>query len=188
MKTTVPTAPVVPGKKIPHLLKKVLQWLQVNSIILVNAGSLVGTTAVTSMLGFVYWWLAARKFSPEAVGFASAAISAMTLLGTACILGLGTLLVGELPRQQGKEMSLISAALLLVGGVGGFFGIVFALVAPFVAVDFQPLRATLQDIALFAAGVSLTAITIVLDQALVGLLRGELQFWRNILFSVIKLA
>ncbi len=155
---------------------------------LINAGSLFGTTTTTSVLGFAYWWLAARQFSPEAVGFASAAISAMTLLGTACILGLGTLLVGELPRQQGKEMSLISAALLLVGGVGGFFGIVFALVAPFVAVDFQPLRATLQDIALFAAGVSLTAITIVLDQALVGLLRGELQFWRNILFSVIKLA
>ncbi|HKF36095.1 MAG TPA: hypothetical protein VKB35_04280 [Ktedonobacteraceae bacterium] len=155
---------------------------------LINAGSLFGTTTTTSVLGFAYWWLAARQFSPAAVGFASAAISAMTLLGTACILGLGTLLVGELPRQQGKEVSLIGAALILVGGVGGFFGIIFALVAPFVAIDFQPLRATLQDIALFAAGVSLTAITIVLDQALVGLLRGELQLWRNILFAVIKLA
>src|SRR5881275_3639940 len=103
MKTTVPTAPDVPGKKIPHLLKKAPQWVQVNSIILVNAGSLVGTTAVTSVLGFVYWWLAARQFPPEAVGFASAAISAMMLLATICILGLGTLLVGELPRQPGKE-------------------------------------------------------------------------------------
>jgi len=165
-----------------------IQWMKAHRVILVNAGSLVGTTTVTSALGFVYWWSAARTFSPEAVGFASAAISAMTLIGTACILGLGTLLVGELPRHQGKEISLISAALILVGGTGGFSGIVFAIVAPFVAVDFRPLAATLQDIALFAAGVSLTAITLVLDQAVIGLLRGELQLWRNILTSVIKLA
>jgi O-antigen/teichoic acid export membrane protein len=154
---------------------------------LVNAGSLVGTTTVTSVLGFAYWWLAARRFPPAVVGFGSAAISAMTLIGTGCILGLGTLLVGELPRQKGKEMSLISAALILVGGVGSFFGVAFALVAPFVSADFQPLRATVQDVLLFAVGVGLTAITIVLDQALIGLLRGELQLWRNIFFSVVKL-
>jgi O-antigen/teichoic acid export membrane protein len=41
---------------------------------------------------------------------------------------------------------------------------------------------------LFASGVSLTAITFVLDQALIGLLRGELQFWHNTLFAVAKLA
>jgi O-antigen/teichoic acid export membrane protein len=164
------------------------QWLKTNKVMLVNTGSLVGTTTVTSALGFVYWWLTTRLFLPEAVGLASAAISAMTLLATGCVLGLGTLLVGELPRQQGKAMSLISAALIVVAGVGGFFGIAFAIAAPFVSAGFQPLRASFQDVALFAAGVSLTAITIVLDQALIGLLRGELQLWRNILFSVAKLA
>jgi O-antigen/teichoic acid export membrane protein len=159
-----------------------------NSVKFINAGSLVGTTAVTSMLGLAYWWVAARWFPPQAVGLGSAAISAMTLLGTVCIVGLGTLLVGELPRQPGKEGSLISAALIIVGGIGGCAGMVFAVVAPFVAVDFQTLRASIVDIVLFASGVSLTAITLVLDQAMIGLLRGELQFWRNTLFAVAKLA
>jgi O-antigen/teichoic acid export membrane protein len=168
-------------------VKVLLQWVKANSIILVNAGSLVGTTAVTSVLGFVYWWLAARQFSLEAVGLASAAISAMLLLGEFAILGLGTLLIGELPRQRGKESSLISAALILVGGVGGCLGIVFAAVAPYLSTDFRVLRASIGDVALFAAGVSLTAITLVLDQALIGLLRGELQLWRNALFAGIKL-
>ena len=67
-----------------------------------NAGSLIGTTAVTSGLGFAFWWLAARMFSTEAVGLASAIISTMTLLGSASILGLGTLLIAELPKQRGK--------------------------------------------------------------------------------------
>jgi O-antigen/teichoic acid export membrane protein len=104
------------------------------------------------------------------------------------MLGLGTLLIGELPRQPGREASLISTALIVVGGVGGCAGIVFALIAPFVSTGFQPLRASLGDIAIFTAGVSLTAITLVLDQALVGLLRGELQLWRNTLFAGTKLA
>jgi hypothetical protein len=112
----------------------------------------------------------------------------MMLLGTVCILGLGTLLIGELPRQPGKEGPLISAALIVVGAAGGCAGVVFALVAPFVAADFQVLRAGIEDILLFAIGVSLTAITLVLDQALIGLLRGGLRLWRNTIFSVAKLA
>jgi O-antigen/teichoic acid export membrane protein len=40
---------------------------------------------------------------------------------------------------------------------------------------------------IFAIGAGLTAATLVLDQAVVGLLWGDLQFWRNMLFSVAKL-
>ncbi|HYL45219.1 MAG TPA: hypothetical protein VEU97_17710 [Ktedonobacteraceae bacterium] len=159
-----------------------------NSVILFNAGSFVGATAVTSILGFAYWWIAARLFPPQALGLESAAISAMTLLGTVCIVGLGTLLVGELPRQPGKEGSLISAALIVAGGIGGCAGLVFVVVAPIIATDLQPLRANAQNIVLFTVGVSLTAITLVLDYALIGLLRGQLRFWRNALFALAKLA
>lgn len=154
---------------------------------LINAGSLIGTTAVTGVLGFGYWWVAARLFPPQAVGLASAAISAMMLLGTICIVGLGTLLIGELPRQPGKEASLISAALILVGGIGTLGGIIFTLVAPLISTDFEVFRANVRGMLLFAAGVSLTAITIVLDDALIGLLQGGLQFWRNALFALVKL-
>ncbi len=169
-------------------MAQVLQWLKTNRVMLANAGSLVGTTAVTSALGFVYWWLAARLFPLEAVGIASASISAMMLLGSFCMLGLGTLLITELPRQPGQEVALISTALIVVGGVGGCTGIVFTAVAPYASADFQALRVNVADIVIFAAGVSLTAITLVLDQALIGVLRGELQLWRNVLFAVAKLA
>jgi O-antigen/teichoic acid export membrane protein len=166
----------------------VFQWAKTNSILLLNAASLVGTTAVTSALGFAYWWLAARQFSAEAVGLASAAISTMTLLGTFGVLGLGTLLIGELPNHRGKEAPLISAGVLLVGGAGACLGIVFAALASYLSPDFQLLGTNIGNIALFALGVSLTAMTLVLDQALIGLLRGDLQLWRNTLFAAIKLA
>ncbi len=163
------------------------QWIKANKVMLINAGSLIGTTVVTGVLGFAYWWVAARLFPPQAVGLASASISAIMLLGSICVLGLGTLLIGELPRQPGKEASLISAALILVGGVGACGGIVFALLASLASADFQVFRANIGGILLFAVGVSLTAVTIVLDQALIGLLKGGLQFWRNTFFAATKL-
>jgi O-antigen/teichoic acid export membrane protein len=170
-----------------RLKTQIFPWIKTNSVILVNAGSLIGTTVATGVLGFAFWWVAARQFPPHAVGLASAAISAMLLLGAIFILGLGTLLIGELPKRPGKEGSLISAALILVGGVGLCGGVVFALVAPLVSADFQAFRANIGGILLFATGVSLTTITIVLDQALIGLLKGGLQFWRNTLFAAVKL-
>jgi len=162
-------------------------WVKANSVLLLNAASLVSTTAVTSVLGFAYWWVAARLFPPDAVGLASAAISAMTLLGTVCTLGLGTLLIGELPRQPGKAVSLIGAALLLVLGVGGGVGGFFALLSPFVSESFLALRANGGVIVFFALGVGLTAVTLVLDQSLIGLLQGKLQLGRNTLFALAKL-
>ena len=169
-------------------MKIVFQWVRDNGAIFFNAGSLVGSTAVTSILGFAFWWLAARSLQPATVGFGSATISAMMLLGAACGLGLGTMLVGELSRQQGKEVSLISAALILVGGLGGCIGIAFAVLAPYVSHNFQFLRTNIEDIVLFAVGVSFTGIGLVLDQALLGLLLGSLQLGRNTLFAVTKLA
>jgi len=152
----------------------------------INAGSLVGSTAITSGLGFIFWWLAARLFPADAVGLASAGISAMMLLSTLAVLGLGTLLVGELPRDPENALPLISTALFIAGLAGGGLGIAFALAAPLVTPSLAIGQGP-EAVLLFGAGVGLTALTMVLDQALIGLLRGALQLWRNTLFATAKL-
>jgi len=169
------------------MLNKLAQWLKTNSIMLFNAGSIFATTAVTSLLGFVYWWAATRWFPPQSIGIAAAAISAMTLLGQMCILGLGTLLTTELPRQPDKAGPLISTALTVVGAVGACVGLLFVYIAPYVSHEFQPLKSNVRDVVIFAVGISLTAIILVLDQALIGLLRGGQRLWRNTLFATFKL-
>jgi O-antigen/teichoic acid export membrane protein len=152
-----------------------------------NASSLVGTTVITSGLGFVYWWVAARAYSADAVGFASATISSMTLIATLSMLGFGTLLMGELPRHRGQAADLLASALALTGAVAALLGACFAVVAPLAVPALSPLSRSTGSVALYAAGVSLTATTMVLDQALIGLLRGSLQLWRNGLFAGAKL-
>jgi O-antigen/teichoic acid export membrane protein len=177
-----PPSPTDPPPGLLSRLRAVTPWA-----IVANAGSLVGTTAVTSTLGFAYWWLAARRFPPEAVGFAAASIAAMTLLGTVATCGFGTLLIGELPRHPGRAGALIATALATVGVAGGALGALLALAAPTLSANLRPLAASAGSVALFAAGVALTAVALVLDQALLGLLRGDLQLRRNALFAVVKL-
>lgn len=160
-------------------------WLRHRDL-LSNAGSLLATTGITSALGFVYWTFAAREFSQEAVGYGSAAVSAMTLLGTIGMLGLGTLLIGELPRRSGRA-GLISAALLTCGLGSLVIGVAFAAVAPHVNARFGIIIGTPARATLFAAGVLLTGVTMVFDQATIGLMRGGLQLWRNSILAIIKL-
>ena len=158
-----------------------------NLSLLTSASSLIGTTAVTSILGFAYWWLAARQFPAQVVGLASASISAMLLLGTLGALGFGTLLIRELPRRRDQAFPFVLATLTVTGGAGAILGGVFACIVPLLSDEFAPLAASPGAVILFAAGVGLTSATIVLDQALLGILRGGKQFWRNTLFSATKL-
>ena len=169
------------------LKAKLLDWIRANWVMLSNASSLIGTMAVTSGLGFVYWWVAAHQYPAAAVGLASATISAMTLLGTVSMWGLGTLLIGQLPQlSPARQISFIITALLLASVAGGILGLLFVPWSSLLSPELSVL-ATPGNALLFAVGVGLTALTLVLDQALIGLLRGGVQLWRNGFFAFAKL-
>lgn len=164
-----------------------LAGLATHKTLLVNAGSLVSSLGVSAGLGFVYWWVAARYFAKPEVGLASALIAAMNLLGAFGIVGLGTLLMGKLARQTERRGTLVVTALLTAAFVSALLGAGFVWLAPRFSHEFAVLQ-TRSDLALsFIFGVAITGITLVLDQAVLGLLRGGLQFWRNVIFAVVKL-
>lgn len=173
---------------VGDLYARLREAARTHETILSNAGSMVVALGTTSLLGAVFWLLAARHFSQHAVGVSGAAVSAMTLLGFAATIGLGTVLMGELPQRETRAHGLLNAALGASAAVGGLLGLGFALIAPLFSSGFDPLRQSPLSVAIFAGGVSLTALTLVLDQALIGLLRGGLQLVRNIVFSAVKLA
>jgi O-antigen/teichoic acid export membrane protein len=152
-----------------------------------NASSLAATTGVTSGLGFAYWVYAARFFTGAAVGYGTAAISTMTLLGTVGMFGIGTMLVGKLPRTRPRG-PLMTAGLITSFAGALVLGIGFTLVSlafgtKFVEINGTPLRA-----ATFIFGVAITGATLVFDEATIGLLRGGLQLSRNVTVSIAKMA
>jgi O-antigen/teichoic acid export membrane protein len=154
--------------------------------LLFNAGTLFGSTLLTAGIGSIYWAIAARVFPATAVGVGAAAISSMQLIGQVATFGLGTVLMGELAGHRASKRSLIDPALAVTALVGAGLAALFVLLAGAVVPDLVVLRAPL-GIVLFAIGVAATAAGLVLDQALLGLLRGGLQLLRNGIASVAKL-
>lgn len=171
----------------PWLKPVLFQWEGFLAVILKNAGSLVGTQLVTSALGFFYWWLAARSFSPQIVGLASGSISAMLLLGATGVMGFGTLLMGIIRREREQAGDLVASALVVVGLVGAVIGLLFVWSTTWIASEFEVWAANFWNVLLFAFNVGLTSAVLVLDQVLIGLLRGSLQLWRNTIFALVKL-
>jgi O-antigen/teichoic acid export membrane protein len=160
---------------------------QRNHDLLRNAGSLLATTGVTSAFGFGFWIFAARVFSQQSVGYGSAAISMMSLLGTIGMFGLGTMLIGELPRRRSKG-GLVAAA-LGASAIGSLtLGVGFALVTLAFGKHFQEINGTPPRIVVFSCGVALTGAALVFDESTIGLLRGGVQLARNTTFSIAKLA
>ena len=153
-----------------------------------NAVALVGTQGVTSVLGFAYWWLAARWFSASSVGAASAIVSAMTLIATFGMLGLGAMLIGHLPRDRARAPQLVTTAVLIAGAASAALAVLFALASPLISPEIGTLAVRLDHLVIFAAGAALAGMGFVLDQASVGVMRSSLQLWRNTIFSVVKLA
>jgi O-antigen/teichoic acid export membrane protein len=154
--------------------------------LLSNAVSLLAATGITSGLGFIFWTLAAREFSQEAVGYGSATVSAMTLLATVGVFGLGTILIGELPRRKFRA-ELISAALITSGVGSVLLALGFVGVAPIASKRFGYILDRPAEVFIFGVGVTLTAVSSVFDDATIGLLRGGVQLSRNFTFAIVKM-
>lgn len=158
-----------------------------NRELLRNAGSLAATTGVTSIFGFAYWIYAARVFPQAAVGYGSAAISTMNLLGTVGMYGIGTMLIGELPRRKSRGGLMMAG--LIASFVGSLaLGVVFAVASLAFGNHFVEISGTVGRMALFALGVAVTGATLVFDDATIGLMRGGLQLTRNAVVAIAKMA
>jgi O-antigen/teichoic acid export membrane protein len=152
-----------------------------------NAASLYGSTIITSFLGFFYWFIAARLATAQAVGIASAVQSAAQFIAIFCVLGLSTFVISELAIDKMQARSLMLTAAVIVG-------LLSALVSAGVGVIFQFFSTSISDgvagltgVLVFVILAVLSTVLLVLDDACIGLLRGDLQLRRNAVFAVGKL-
>ncbi len=156
--------------------------------LVVNSGTLFGSTIVTSVLGFAYWSLIARSAPASAVGTASTLVSALTLLGTVGMFGIGTMLIAELARLPERARTLLPASLLVAGLLSGVLAALFAGGSQLLGTSLAAALRSPVELALFVSGVILSAVTLVFDQASLGLQIAPVQLWRNVVFAVAKIA
>jgi O-antigen/teichoic acid export membrane protein len=173
------------------LSSKVRDLWERNQDLLRNAGSLAATTGLTSIFGFVFSIVAVKMFTTKEVGWGNTAINEMQLFGTIGMLGLGTMLIGELPKRKTARGGLFAASLTTSGIASALLGLIFAVIVGlyFSGVkDLPGIGGTPGQVLLFVVGTCLTGATLVFDEGTIGMLRGGVQLWRNMVLSGLKLA
>jgi O-antigen/teichoic acid export membrane protein len=176
------------------VIRIVTQWAttlfraaaQQHSALFKNSGALTIGTGTAAILGFIYWWVAARSFSPEVIGTASAFISLIGFIGLIGECGIGTLLTGEIVQQRlehshGLISAAVIASLLLSLAFGGI-----ALALSGIASG-TTLRPRGFDYFWVLIGCGLSGLSLVVDKTFVGMLQAGFQMLRQFLFSTVKL-
>jgi O-antigen/teichoic acid export membrane protein len=151
-----------------------------------TAAALVSTSLLTSALGFIYWAVSAHFFPPSNIGEAATAIAAMNTIAPLTTLGFGTLLQAELPRIT-RRSELVSTLAAFSGISSGALALICAMVLP---PEFLGLPGVGHDgsaTLLFAAGVAVQGVAMMLDCALLSVAGGGPQLMRNTILSVVKL-
>src|SRR5213080_4809702 len=97
--------------------------------------ALVLSSAISSVVGLLYWVVAARLFPPDEVGVNTTLISTMTLLGVTSQLNLGSALLRFVPVAGRTAQSLVGACYAVAALTACTLGAVFALGARWWAPD-----------------------------------------------------
>ena len=149
--------------------------------------ALVASSGVSSVIGMLFWVLAARLFDPAAVGTSSAAISAMTLLGSAAHLNLGNALLRFVPVAGGRAAVVVAGSLAVGTGVALLLGLGFAAGAGWWAPELVEAFGYPALVAFFAVSTPVWTLFVLQDAVLTALRRADLVLVENLVFAVLKL-
>jgi O-antigen/teichoic acid export membrane protein len=136
--------------------------------------ALVVNTALTGVLGFVYWIVAAHLFSPNAVGVAGALVAATTLFSGIGQLNLSGMLMRFLPGLGGKSRRLVLTTYVFAASVSALLAAISLGVIRTIAASASPLHLDSAESAALVLAVAAMAIFTIQDSALIGLRRA---FW-----------
>ena len=145
-------------------------------------------TGLTSVLGIVYWAVAARLYPAPTVGFNTAVLSAMMLVSGLAQLNMSTLLPRYLPVVGGSRRRLVEVT--YVGTL--IVTLVVAALAVLVIPRLIPRLGELRDVAptalLFVAGALAFTIFALQDFVLIGLRRAVWVPAENLASALLRLA
>jgi O-antigen/teichoic acid export membrane protein len=151
-----------------------------------NGIALVINSAISSLLGAGYWFVAAHRTDQATVGQATALVASLTALSTISQLSLPGVLASYLPRAGASARWLVIQAYGVAFSLSIVLGSWFAFLAPMIDDGFAPLRG-IGPLLLFTASVAIWSIFALQDNALTGLRMAVWVPLENIVYSAVKL-
>jgi O-antigen/teichoic acid export membrane protein len=150
-----------------------------------NSIALLATSHLTTVLGYLFWTACARGFSASTIGMANTVLSAISLVAVLTATGFQPFLTRMLPGADSEERSgLCGTALAISVVVSGGAGVVGALLLP---ERVQTAVGTGWLVGLLSAGAMASAVSSVINAALLGVRRADYSFLASVLASLSRL-
>lgn len=152
-----------------------------------NAFYLMLNHITNSMLGFIFWNIMTRFFSPDQVGIGSSLVAASGFLGILANMGLGACLIRYIPDKGKYAGSLINNSLTLVGLVAIAGTFVFLINIRYLSPELSFVGENLYLSILFMIFTISTSLSTLTDSSLVAGRAAIYVLLKNIIISMIKL-
>ena len=137
-------------------------------------------------MGFAFWVIAARYYPPAEVGLASAAISAMGLLGTLSLLGLNLGLIRYLPKEENKQ-GMINSCFTIVTITAIFLSSIFIAGLGIWSPALLFIRANTVFLLLFIIFAAMASYFAIQSNAFVAMRSAKYSFFQNMILNVLKI-
>jgi O-antigen/teichoic acid export membrane protein len=178
--------PDAPGPRVPQRLRNAVSgWRDPQHR---DGLALVLSSGLTSVIGLLYWVVAARLFAPGVVGVNNTLISTMTLLAVAAQLNLGNALLRFVAVAGASARRLVLSCYAVAGAAAAVAGAVFALGARWWAPELLHAVGPGPLIAFFALATPVWTVFVMQDYALTAVKRATLVPVENLVFSLLKIA
>jgi O-antigen/teichoic acid export membrane protein len=152
-----------------------------------SAFALMLGSAVASVLGLLFWALAARLYPAPAVGMATALIAAMMFLAKVGTLGLRNVFVRFLPVSGGHAANLIVRSYLVCIAAAALIAVIFVLGRSIWAAELTLLDGSILTSGCFVLATVVWLVFILQDQVLIGLHRAFWVLIAKTTYSVLKI-
>lgn len=148
-----------------------------------DSAALIATSAVTALVGLVFWGLAARMLTPEVLGVDTALISLVTTAGMVAANGTGNSFTALLPAPGCDRRLMLRDGCRIVAVAAAVIGVLAAVTAV-LSLHFDPVWTVVGVV----AGTQIMAFFALKDAAMVGLGASRRLPVQNLLASAAKLS
>ncbi len=151
-----------------------------------NSVYLMVSTVIMAILGFFFWLLCARLYTPEQIGIGTALISAMSLISYLSLLGFNSTFVRFLPKSEQRNEK-INTGLILVLITAAFGATGYVLGLPVFAPGLDFVRQNPMYAFGFVVLVALAAINLLTDSVFIAYRAAKYNLLINTVMSAVKL-
>ncbi len=155
-------------------------------VLLRNSLYLMASTGVMAVFGFAFWLVAARLYTPEAIGLASTLVMVMTMLAIIARLGFNNAFVKFLPHAK-EPNDIINTGLLATGGFAALLGVAMLLLLPVVSPPLAALTSRPDVAAVIVAALVMISANTLTDSVFVARQRAGSILGANTALSITKL-